>query len=151
MLHNFIDDPSLAPWTNKGMHYLNNLFASSSPKSFSCLQKDGRELFTYPCTYHCIASLPNWPCKILWPVWVFLTTPRIVPKGISLFYTIFQQNKIFSKTEQLRQWETDLGNKYTDDQWVLANRMTYKVTLCSALGPFHNCATIPPTLDIRVA
>lgn len=116
-------------------------------KSFPCLQKEykltSRELRTYLCISYCMLSLPNWPCKIPSSAWVHLNAPATILKGISLFYTIFQQKTTFvKKADHYKQCENDLGTTYTDKQWLRANKMTYRVTLCSTLWELSQKITL---------
>lgn len=62
--------------------------------------------------------------------WRFLSALPPTPKGISVFYNLFQDKLTYTKSPSYLKWETDLGTSYTSKQWQSAFKSIYKASHC---------------------
>lgn len=96
-LQNNIDLISYTKWREKGILHIKDLFSDNVLKAFPDLQREYRlpssDLYIYLRTRHCLHTSPPWERNIPRPTWLFLSNPKPMQKGISLFYNILQQKK----------------------------------------------------------
>lgn len=63
-------------------------------------------------------------------MWEYFTKKPTPPRGISLFYNLFQHKLEFTKSPPYQKWESDLGIHITNTQWQHAFRSLHKATRC---------------------
>lgn len=120
-----------------GIRYVQGLYSKTGVKSFASVQQENNlpasDIFTYLHITHCLAQLPNPLYTLSSKAWSYFTLSRSAQKGTSLFYNIFQQKQVFTKSKPLFQWESDLEASYSDQQWLRAFKSVYQSTCCSSL------------------
>ena len=139
-LHLIIEHVPIASWSGRGITYIHELYSNGRLKSFQSVQSEFDLPHTsysqYAQIVHYLQKLGNLCQYIHSLAWAFLTSPVQQKKGISLFYNLLQQKRIFTKSSSHLLWERDLQCSFTDDQWHMACKANQSASNCTSLWEF---------------
>ena len=124
-------------WNQKGIRYLDDFYSNGYIKTFSSIQSEydlpHTNEFQYTQLMHCLYKLGNISKQVNASAWTYFSSPIRQNKGISLFYQLMQQKRVFNKSASHLLWEKDLKCSFTNDQWRLACKANQSATRCTSL------------------
>lgn len=129
-----IPDLSLLSWQSKGINLVLDLFHENVLLPFESLQSKfaltSADHFSYNRIAHFLRSIGTHRIFLQKEVWRFYTGTPVPCKGIAFFYNLFQDKLHFIKSLPYQKWESDLGDSFTDEQWLCAFSSLYKASSC---------------------